>query len=521
MAETKSSSFVLRPKRRPFGWRYWLSLLLIISAIPIGHAIWSSHEQHILQARIDALHAAGELVIPDDFAREEFTATQAPGNAAADLTAAATILDDDTVYASSVDFVSSTQPVAPEAWPYFTAAVEWFEPALRRVDRAEAKPYCQWSHSFHSPVMHHLLLPELNQCRAIARLLTTSAQVEHHQGHDAVVVRRLQQLMYVARVCDLSPTWVSHLVSVGIDATACRLAESLGPDLRIGGEDGAAEPEKVRLLIRDLLDESSITAGLKRACRADRMQSLDLIDSFVVEEAGFWPAADRYCLRPILCESEVNRLDQFSAISAAVLGSDDWPTTNTKLTTVAPAKGFLAEIDSKTSVPREILTHYRVLTDRRLAAVALAIRLFVVEHGGRWPRDLAELVPQYLPAVPVDPMATGGKPLGYLPRSEHPVLYSVGADGVDQVASEAAIPGAHGFLDEWGRLDRVFYLSLKPRADLNVPWPDEGRGGIVAEGVPYDTRTPWERHDPLTPAWSPPTTQEMDAASSYPMPVPR
>lgn len=51
---------------------------------------------------------------------------------------------------------------------------------------------------------------------------------------------------------------------------------------------------------------------------------------------------------------------------------------------------------------------------------------------GRWPSSLDELVPAFLPAVPLDPC--DGKALRYAaPRSEseRPVLYSIGVDGVD------------------------------------------------------------------------------------------
>jgi hypothetical protein len=64
-----------------------------------------------------------------------------------------------------------------------------------------------------------------------------------------------------------------------------------------------------------------------------------------------------------------------------------------------------------------------------MAATALAIRLFELDHGHR-PLTLDELVPDYLSEVPADPMSSNGV-IQYLPNAEHPRLYSIGPDGID------------------------------------------------------------------------------------------
>ena len=53
---------------------------------------------------------------------------------------------------------------------------------------------------------------------------------------------------------------------------------------------------------------------------------------------------------------------------------------------------------------RSAQLHLRSLAVRRMAAIALAIRLYQLEHGRR-PKTLDELVPAYLDAVPLDPFA--------------------------------------------------------------------------------------------------------------------
>src|SRR5687767_15886769 len=52
-------------------------------------------------------------------------------------------------------------------------------------------------------------------------------------------------------------------------------------------------------------------------------------------------------------------------------------------------------------------------------------------HGGAFPDDLDALVPEILPAVPLDTLAGGGKRLGYVNDPKRPRIYNVGENGVD------------------------------------------------------------------------------------------
>ena len=66
--------------------------------------------------------------------------------------------------------------------------------------------------------------------------------------------------------------------------------------------------------------------------------------------------------------------------------------------------------------------------EHRLAVLGIATACFRTEEG-RYPERLAELVPGYISAVPVDPF--DGKPLKMLPEGDGVVLYSVGRDCKD------------------------------------------------------------------------------------------
>lgn len=66
-----------------------------------------------------------------------------------------------------------------------------------------------------------------------------------------------------------------------------------------------------------------------------------------------------------------------------------------------------------------------------LVRTDIALRLYEKKYGS-YPKDLKALVPEFLPEVPVDPMAAG-KPLSYKPLEDGRkfLLYSYGANCKD------------------------------------------------------------------------------------------
>jgi ABC-type transport system involved in multi-copper enzyme maturation permease subunit len=83
--------------------------------------------------------------------------------------------------------------------------------------------------------------------------------------------------------------------------------------------------------------------------------------------------------------------------------------------------------------------------DQRLPAAlaSVAVEKFRLRHAGELPRSLSELVPDFLPALPIDPF--DGKPMRYKIRGSSPVakgstggycIYSIGSNGIDDQGAE-------------------------------------------------------------------------------------
>jgi hypothetical protein len=92
------------------------------------------------------------------------------------------------------------------------------------------------------------------------------------------------------------------------------------------------------------------------------------------------------------------------------------PDTTTFVRLLLPATYKIAEVD------------LRVRAVLRSAIVAIAAERFRLAYG-RWPKDLAELVPEFLKQVPFDPY--DGQPLRMRAVADGLAIYSIGPDRVD------------------------------------------------------------------------------------------
>jgi hypothetical protein len=149
----------------------------------------------------------------------------------------------------------------------------------------------------------------------------------------------------------------------------------------------------------------------------------------------------------------------------------------------APAyRGFLSEFPEGSTEPSDdegaddkslrLLTtaiqqigrsYYATLARCRATGVALAVVLYRAEHEGHWPSaDLQKaLVPEYLAAVPADPLATSGESIVFVPSEKRPRVYSVGDDGIDD-GGFPPDPFAAS-MEELRMTDFVIDLSRQPR----------------------------------------------------------
>jgi hypothetical protein len=321
----------------------------------------------------------------------------------------------------------------------------------------------------------------------MANLVGDAALHAHVHGDDFEAVERVRDLRHAAAATDAPPGFlVNHLVRVGIDFITVYRLEIIAPELTIApeGQDvpapgaAAATPPsgrpatraQVRALIAELLDERHQLRDLRRSFVSERAASLDLVDWLGSRGALVRPMFDLDAVRLVRANNSLiaaSTLPNSPAVKQAI-STEPLLGQSRQITTGGPLARFHGNIyvPPGTRARQPVIDYTRILgsdvvgttlvypieqdirlrTERRLAAVSLAARLYRLDHEGTFPPSLAALVPKYLPQVPVDPAAPDGRPLKYLivrgglpDGGDRPTVYSVGTDGRDNTAEAGPV----------------------------------------------------------------------------------
>ena len=455
---------------------WWLKRLSITAAILLAGLAasrwwWGREMDRRLRAEIDKIHDAGEPIYPDDF---DPPAIPDEDNAVILLLEAGKAMALTQAQHESLVTGYSKDPLhrrkqLQSARKLLGANVRTFD----LVRRARSRGGSDWG----VPVRPntYLALGRVQSDQRRLALLLYEAALYHHQiGDDATAVEYLRDMETVAvGMAGHPPSFVSHLVVIGITALQDTAIEAVVADLTIDDaparETATPRPatrEQVLAWIEELLADAWYGESLQHAYQAERVLLLDLMTSPtpISSTLGsfFAPPGEEAlvrCLRPAF-QAEAIRVLRYFTVLAESAQADNWPTATSRLPQPAGHAPGLSRVSSWMSgalvrtYERGGTQHWTALTMRRLAAAALAIRLFELDHGRR-PDSLDELVPDYLPAIPLDPMAPGRRVIGYKPGADKPVLYSVGEDGVDK-QGRYTLDGGHVAPAEWGMF---FFLN--------------------------------------------------------------
>jgi hypothetical protein len=239
------------------------------------------------------------------------------------------------------------------------------------------------------------------------------------------------------------PSLISYLVSIGIQALAVDRAQKIAGGLTVAGAgQPATQPtarpatrQQVLGLIANLLDDAPLRAAQRNAFIGERAMQIDAVR---------WYTSETWLLRPMFTLDAVRIGRMFDRYFAAA-DATGWTAAEKAMGNPAPADPLdLSRIVGqflRSSLNRAALTGHRVTVDRRVAAIALAVRLYQLDHG-QFPATLDALVPAYLPVVPADPFSPTGQPFKYLlaAKGTRPIVYSVDENGVDDTPDESVLP---------------------------------------------------------------------------------
>jgi hypothetical protein len=344
--------------------------------------------------------------------------------------------------------------------------------ALHYLRSATTKPAIDWKILLRSPLFQ-MKYRELESLRALANHAALAMLDAHVRGDDAEALRYGNDLIYLSRATDqMAGGLVAHLVADGIMALACDKICQITSELQVLPQSKGGHPvmrEQVNALIAELTNDQPQRDGQRRAFWQERVLFVDSMESIL--NGSLDPAMAQYPVglffirHYFLTDARVGIENVTDILAAAE--SHDWPPVQQR------EAGILREIENHPgtlrftrllipSVSKPTLIDFRGRTERHVAVLRLALRLYAIDHKGHLPETLDSLVPSYLQAIPTDPMAAGAPPLHYIFDPVDPRIYSVGNNGVDDGGSEALQNPKHVANESpspWEKLDAVFHYG--------------------------------------------------------------
>lgn len=462
------------PPKRPLWRRWWFVVSVLVLPLVGGYLVWDYTAERALQKEIARIRAAGEPVEPEDLKRPPVPPEQNAVVALEDARKGLKLTDEQR------DLVGYASPALVEKYPRkFQEMVEANSVVLELLREARGRNDAHWGIHFSSPMLE-VLLPPSGEHRQVARLARAAALSYHLQDRDDEALGTIRDVVQQANVIARAGTLISSLVSIAIHALAFETLEDCLPDMPMDDPGVRREAEE---LLAQLLDEQ---VGRGMLVRALYLERICVLDTFNCIRDGKFPLGDlwgvgtgRAILLTVRKHTPLHQTDcawavrQFTDYVEAAKQLD-YPATVRKLPKADVDRDsfghFLAYgVGSLVVGPLERVfqMHYNVLASRRMAATALAMRLFETDHGRR-PEKLEELVPDYLEEIPEDPFTPDGSPIKLGEWGGQPVLYSFGKDGIDDGGRWAENPEQSRDSEEYDLV--VFLNAYEPDAESQLEY---------------------------------------------------
>lgn len=218
------------------------------------------------------------------------------------------------------------------------------------------------------------------------------------------------------------PTLLSHVRAEQIESRALDALESVLACL--SRTDLSAADAAVRRLIAVLWSDDRPRSRWRRAWRGEWLHM-----ERQMRTNPLYASTDRWLMQPGFV-ADRSRLREYFDRVISLADAPSWESVREHQPRIGVAEshvGRAAELLTVLCAPAfEWSRLFGVIAHRRLAATAIALRLYQRDHG-YWPANLAGLSPAYLPVAPLDPLAEGGALLRWYPDADPPVLEAGGA----------------------------------------------------------------------------------------------
>ena len=461
MDEPRATPSVVTRSRR-LGWKSLLFVIPGLLAMSVG--LWAYHNHSVSAAILERFRAQGLPTDPVELNRWYASVPAHENMALALLDAAQAVRDpvsktnpaypyfSEKSRMSTLPSARTTHPVAPEDLVRWRKAVDAMPEVWVAMDRARSRPHSRYPVDLRSGF--GTALPHLARLKSLSQACALRALVAREEGKAEEAVRSLGDGLRITESLVPEPLLISQWVgtsALGITlgaATDVLSAGPLSPEHLVGLQDRLMAMESTRGMRNGLVGEMAMSMPCFSGSPSQQLQS--------VMGMGNGPSSGASFLAALAfagySASGMNAADQrlyLTWMDRALAASNlPWPESRKAF---PPADTFESvSLEDPTMGPhmksRTLLSHIFSIEERegdRLARLRLGIAVLAVErhraaHGGQLPSGLDELVPTFLPSVPMDPF--DGRPVRYRRQEKGYSIHSVGRDRKDD---DAQIPASN------------------------------------------------------------------------------
>ncbi|HTH47788.1 MAG TPA: hypothetical protein VMB21_09780 [Candidatus Limnocylindria bacterium] len=436
--------------------RRWLPALALLLAVVAGFTVWN-RQPGLLDRRLAGYRAAGLPTTPDELDAWYLPVPDAENAATALLEAASAWRPSTQPLPTAPNGLS--YPPRGQAWPASLLAAVRMELATNALPLAQIHSALERSRSRYPVNLKAgsaTAVPHLALAKQAGRNLTLEARFAAETGDPERATAALQAALRAARTLAEEPLLISYQIRISMDFITLETTESVLTQ--------TALPEGDLRRLQAAFAAAEVNRQLARAIVSERCLALDqgsqpaapLFADFVGQDTGGASARDATRIFPLLLgqvyelsglkgrdvEFYLDRSDELAQAAAGPVSglAARQHQVQTRIETLSKWSALAHPI-----AYRSLQRVYWVLSKEihsvatfRCAQTAMAVERWRLAHDGSLPRSLDSLVPEYLTAVPEDPV--DGQPLKFRPLSPGYVVYSIGEDGRDDGGRERPSP---------------------------------------------------------------------------------
>lgn len=430
-----------------------VALLVVIPTIVLF--TWSSRASRQAEAELARVREAGEPTTPDELesyypvAPAQRDAAQRWMIAVRPLEGAA--FDKAAEKLPIVGLGDDEIPPPGQPWPDLEAVeqlLKQYEGSLKQLhEAAESGQPARYPADF--TLGMNMPIDWVNSLRAGVRLLTLEAHVRAHRADARGAARAIYAIFMLADSLKQEPILTSQLVRYAMEGIAQDVLQRQLPVVDFPDE----ELDRLQTHLRAV----DYSQGVQRAMIGERVMGIMAInDPSMVGASGGATVPGWRVIRNANLSVYLKYMDRIVAASKRPLPAARRETEQIyRDLQIAKSGGsglgnpgqYMALL-LLPALSATLDAAARSTASSRATDVVIAVERFRRAHG-RLPESLAELVPGFLPQVPVDPF--DGRPLRYVLRGNQYIVYSVGKDAADN--------GGQG--NEAGEPDLVFPVELR------------------------------------------------------------